>query len=416
MSRSSMECAVDIRDSSNHDPQEEETFLRLARTTSAAAKASASHENGRQTTAAMNFSWAANILLLAAKIAAFIFSLSFAVLASAADSLVDLASQAVLQVAEWTMAKQDAAFPIGKTRLECIGVILCAVIMSIATFQVITESLQALYAGILHNDPPEVDAGLWMLLILGVATVVKLFLYFCCQALSAKSSIMLALAEDHRNDVMSNIVAIIGAAVAANFKRLWWFDPALAITISIYIIYSWAKISKGQVDKILGKGAPPEFIEEVRELSLRHHCDLEVDVIRGFHFGSRFLVEIEIILPAQMTVQESHDIALLLQHKVEALPDVERAHVHVDYLKRGEPEHKVERNLASGVKDVFKPHSLLDEQALERGACLIADRWKLDRLWLARRPQDPPEAQQTARVAPAACTAASGNQAWRLDA
>ena len=39
-------------------------------------------------------------------------------------------------MAEWTMAKQDAAFPIGKTRLECIGVILCAVIMSIATFQV----------------------------------------------------------------------------------------------------------------------------------------------------------------------------------------------------------------------------------------------------------------------------------------
>ena len=35
-----------------------------------------------------------------------------------------------------------------------------------------------------------------------------------------------------------------------------------------------------QVDKILGKGAPPEFIEEVRELCLRHHCDLEVDVIR----------------------------------------------------------------------------------------------------------------------------------------
>ena len=47
-----------------------------------------------------------------------------------------LPCQAVLQVAEWTMAKQDAAFPIGKTRLECIGVILCAVIMSIATFQV----------------------------------------------------------------------------------------------------------------------------------------------------------------------------------------------------------------------------------------------------------------------------------------
>ena len=54
-----MEFAVDIRDGSNHDPQEEETFLRLARTTSAAAKAGASHETGRQTTAAMNLSWCA---------------------------------------------------------------------------------------------------------------------------------------------------------------------------------------------------------------------------------------------------------------------------------------------------------------------------------------------------------------------
>lgn len=45
------------------------------------------------------------------------------------------------------------------------------------------------------------------------------------------------------------------------------------------------------------------------------------------HGVCRFLVEIEIILPAQMTVQESHDIALLLQHKVEALPDVERGEV-----------------------------------------------------------------------------------------
>ena len=42
------------------------------------------------------------------------------------------------------------------------------------------------------------------MIILGTATVVKLCLYFYCRALAAKSGIMLALAEDHRNDVMSN--------------------------------------------------------------------------------------------------------------------------------------------------------------------------------------------------------------------
>ena len=40
-------------------------------------------------------------------------------------------------------------------------------------------------------------------------------------------------------------------------------------------------------------------------------------------------VEMEIVLPGDMTVRESHDIALALQHKFEGLDEVERAFVHV---------------------------------------------------------------------------------------
>ena len=36
----------------------------------------------------------------------------------------------------------------------------------------------------------------------------------------------------------------------------------------------------------------------------------------------------EVVLPAVMTVQESHDIALVLQHKLESFDEVERAFVH----------------------------------------------------------------------------------------
>ena len=53
----------------------------------------------------------------------------------------------------------------------------------------------------------------------------------------------------------------------------------------------------------------------------------------------------EVVLPGSMTVQESHDIALALQHKIERLDDVERAFVHVDHLGRDGLEHKVEREL-----------------------------------------------------------------------
>lgn len=43
-----------------------------------------------------------------------------------------------------------------------------------------------------------------------------------------------------------------------------------------------------------------------------------------YHFGARYIVEMEVVMPGDMTVAESHDIALALQHKVEALDDVER--------------------------------------------------------------------------------------------
>ena len=45
--------------------------------------------------------------------------------------------------------------------------------------------------------------------------------------------------------------------------------------------------------------------------------------------------------------------------KVEAFDEVERAFVHVDYLKRDEPEHKVDYNLLHNRANVMEPHDSL---------------------------------------------------------
>ncbi len=43
-------------------------------------------------------------------------------------------------------------FPVGRTRLETVAVIVCAVIMSIATVLVIRESIGALIDGLAHRE------------------------------------------------------------------------------------------------------------------------------------------------------------------------------------------------------------------------------------------------------------------------
>lgn len=58
-----------------------------------------------------------------------------------------------------------------------------------------------------------------------------------------------------------------------------------------------------------------------------------MDVTRAYHFGSAFNVEMEIILPGGMSVCESHDIALALQHRIEESDLVERAFVHVRQMR-----------------------------------------------------------------------------------
>ena len=199
--------------------------------------------------------------------------------------------------------------------------------------------------GLAHNRLPKIDVNAGFYSILGGGTVAKLLLWqLCCHARPTTDSLR-ALAEDHLNDVVSNVAAIVTAVVAAKVHHVWWIDPVGAILISLWIVSRWTVMTFEQTGKIVGKSAPQEFIDDIESLAREHHPALDLDCTRAYHFGARYAVEMEIVLPATMFVSESHDIALALQHKLEALEIVERANVHVDYVKRSLPEHKVERTM-----------------------------------------------------------------------
>ncbi|KAG2496615.1 hypothetical protein HYH03_005436 [Edaphochlamys debaryana] len=306
-------------------------------------------------------SWVVNCLLLVSKTAVFVLSGSYAVLAAAVDSLVDLLSQAVLATAEYQVARFDQRYPIGRTRLSELSVIACACIMFVSTCMVLRDAAGAIWSG-LHGRLPDLHVDAVLFVVLGGATFFKLLLYVYCRALR-KNPIMLALSEDHLNDVQSNLAAIAGAAIAGFWPKLWWADPVVAIIFSLIIIKGWIGICWEQAQKVIGVAAPDELVEEVTTVTTSHHSAMQLDRVTAYHHGSNVAVEVEVLLPPDMSVRESHDIALALQHKargwgrvhIEAIESVERAFVHVDYERRQLEEHKVERNLKLGERDVMKP-------------------------------------------------------------
>jgi cation diffusion facilitator family transporter len=276
-------------------------------------------------------------VLLALKLFAAFETGSMAIVASTVDSVVDILAQAVIFFANTTMQlNEPTKYPAGKQKMEPIAVILCASLMGMAALELILQSCTNLYGGWVNHDVPVVAFSTSVVVILSFVVFVKGALWWQCARVStsASSSAAYALAEDHRNDVVSNIVAIATGYAAHVNHGAWYIDSLGAIVISIYIAINWSLIAKEQIQHVVGQAAPPEFYQEVTELANNHHKQMYADIVRAYHFGKKYLVELEVVLPAQMTVKDSHDIALSLQMELEQLASVERAFVHVDYASR----------------------------------------------------------------------------------
>ena len=70
-----------------------------------------------------------------------------------------------------------------------------------------------------------------------------------------------------------------------------------------------------------------------------------IDTVRAYHSGPRIIVEVDIVMDAQTSLRTTHDVAEALQIKLESLPDVERAYVHIDFETSHKPEHSLKKEL-----------------------------------------------------------------------
>jgi hypothetical protein len=67
--------------------------------------------------------------------------------------------------------------------------------MSVASFEVVQESVAALITAYTTGQLPVLDLGLVMYLVLGSATLLKCVCWAVCASLQSRSDSMLALAE-----------------------------------------------------------------------------------------------------------------------------------------------------------------------------------------------------------------------------
>jgi len=402
-----------------------------------------------------------NLIILLGKAIAYIQTSSLSVLAALVDSALDVVSQLVLAHTERQSSlveRSSTAYPAGASRLEPVGVLTCAALMGMCSFEVIRESFKGLYLHWYHNnndaveyrdstgldmdDEQNMNSVYGMLFIVAI----KLCLWYFCRSvyitkkketengkkkkdmvhsivslfgkwwkkirespfeewtplvddsnfndnidtdndndndngisdddIESNSIItnntnstdttphqiadptLQALALDHYNDCLSNLVAALALLAALASPKLWFLDPIGAISISAYVVYSWYETGKDQIGQLSGKAAPPNLVLNIRSIAEAFDRRiLAVDECRAYHFGPRFLVELEVVLPRETLLFESHDLGMELQYEIEGREEVERCFVHMDYERREYDEHVVSK--VPGMRDQLKRTAML---------------------------------------------------------
>jgi cation diffusion facilitator family transporter len=288
---------------------------------------------------AVHISNATNLVLFVAKVYASYTSRSLAVIASTLDSLLDLLSGFILWFTAHAMRTPNKYhYPIGKERMQPVGIIVFASVMATLGLQILLESGRQL-ASKTKTDVSS-DELKWLIGIMVSVTVVKFILMLYCQRF--KNEIVRAYAQDHLFDVITNSVGLVTAVLAIKFY--WWIDPTGAIIIALYTIGNWARTVMENVKSLIGRTAPPEFIAKLTYLIWNHNEEIHhIDTVRAYTFGSHYFVEVDIVLPQDMYLNKAHNIGETLQEKLEQLSEVERAFVHIDFESTHSPEHKTSK-------------------------------------------------------------------------
>ncbi|KAL4886517.1 hypothetical protein BJY04DRAFT_213279 [Aspergillus karnatakaensis] len=287
-------------------------------------------------------SFGANICLSILQLYGAIASSSLSLFTTMADSVFDPLSNLTLLLCNKTVNRVDPRkFPAGKARIETAGNICFCFLMTAVSVLLIAFSIRDLVDG---SDSETGDFHLPSVIAVTVAFCTKFALFLYCFALRNQVSQIRILWEDHRNDLFINGFGILTSVGGSKLR--WWIDPMGAIILSVLISCLWLHTAYHEFQLLIGVTADTKMQQLITYISMTHSPLITaIDTVRAYTSGPRLVVEVDIVMDPDASLRATHDVAEELQFKLESLPDVERAYVHVDYETTHKPEHFLKKEL-----------------------------------------------------------------------
>src|SRR4051812_4166052 len=252
------------------------------------------------------FSIAGNTVLAVIKCIAGILGNSYALIADAIESTTDIfASFLVLFGLKYSSRPADKNHPYGHGRAEPLITFLVVGFLITSATIIGYESIANIQTS--HDLPKS-----WTLYVLGAIIIFKEYSFRLVMKKSKEtnSSSLAADAWHHRSDAITSVAAFIGISIALFMgKGYESADDWAALFAAFFILYNSYLIFRPALGEIMDEHLYDDLVLSIRKVA--SHVEGVVGTEKCFirKAGMKYHVDLHVIVNANITVKEGHDIA-----------------------------------------------------------------------------------------------------------
>jgi cation diffusion facilitator family transporter len=304
-----------------------------------------SAEHARLTTRMAMLSVGVAVSLIALKAWAWLVSGSVAMLASLADSALDLlASVIILLAVRYAATPPDREHRFGHGKAEAFAGLMQSGIVAMSALAVGFEAVRRL------AEPQAVTHGAESIAVMFVSIAMTSALV-AAQSHAARRTGSVATRADrlhYAGDIAANAVVILGIA-AGTYLGANWADPAAAIFVAAWLVRGALKIWRETADHLLDREVPDETRARIRSLAEADGGVMHVHDLRTRTSGPYLHIQFHAELEPTLTLEEAHRIVVAAEERIRAEFPTADIIIHPDPRGRAEPHgHEHFERRASG--------------------------------------------------------------------
>jgi ferrous-iron efflux pump FieF len=279
------------------------------------------------------YSVATAAILVAIKIAAWLASGSVALLASTADSGLDLlASLTTFAAVRYAAAPPDAEHRFGHGKAEGFASLVQAGLVFASAALIGQQAI----ADLIHPKP--ITDGGWAMAVMGVSIVLTALLILAQGRVLAKTS-SVAVSGDRAHyaaDLASNVVALAGIAATAwlGFARL---DAIAALVIAALLLWGAVGVFREASGQLMDHELPDEVRARIVDLMTKDPRLTDVHQLRTRASGPIVHIQMHVDLDPELTLEAAHEVIVAAENRVLAAFPAADIIIHADPRGRAEP-------------------------------------------------------------------------------